>query len=295
MKTPLPIRDGVGPSTTWLPEGSWKTLLEYLLFKFPDVDEGVWVSRMQRKQVVDEKGFQFSEDSPYLSGVRIYYYRELDNEIEVPFQEKILYQDPQLLVVDKPHFLAVVPSGEYLHQTLLVRLRKKLQLDHLSPLHRIDRETAGVVLFSVDSATRGDYQSLFARREVNKLYHALAPLNDKLDLPLTYKSRLVEGEPFFRMQQVEGDANSETHIELIEKRGDIGLYQLKPVTGKKHQLRVQLSELGIPIINDPFYPCLQNWKDKNFSNPLKLLAKSISFVDPLSGKERYFESLLSLY
>lgn len=294
LKLPLPIRNGVSPSKQYLPAGSWLSMLEFLQQFFPDVGVSTWLARMHKGEVVDADGLCIMPDHAYRAGAQLYYYRELEDETAVPFEELILFQDEHLLVVDKPHFLPVIPSGRYLHETLLVRLKKRFQFEHLTPIHRLDRETAGVVLFSHNPASRGDYQSLFHKREMHKVYEALAAALPSQQFPLTCRSRLVTGEPFFRMQEASGEPNAETHIEMLEKRGDVALYRLRPVTGKKHQLRVQMAELGIPIINDSFYPELLAEKGDDFSQPLQLLARSISFKDPYTGKERYFESSRAL-
>ena len=290
VKTSLPMRNGVSPSRLWLPVGSWKSLLEFLQERFPDVAVETWISRMDRGEVVDETGARLRPDSPYRRGMCMYYYREIEGETPIPFAEKILYQDEHILVADKPHFLAVIPSGRFLHETLLVRLKKQTGLDNLTPIHRIDRETAGVVVFSHCAATRGQYQSLFQRREVNKVYEAIAGKLDGVRFPLVRRSRMVEGSHFFCMQEVEGEPNTETHIDVLEKRGGLCLYRLRPVTGKKHQLRVHLAALGAPIVNDAFYPLVLPCKGDDLSLPLKLLSRSIAFKDPLTGQERYFES-----
>jgi tRNA pseudouridine32 synthase/23S rRNA pseudouridine746 synthase len=290
LKAPLPIRDGVSPSYIWLPAGPWNKLLAFLEERFPDVETATWISRMNRGEVLDADGIRLSPDSPYRRGTRIFYYRELQEEFPIPFAEHVLYRDDHILVADKPHFLPVIPSGRFLHETLLVRLKKKTGLAHLTPIHRIDRETAGVVIFSHNPATRGDYQTLFQKRQVEKFYEALAGTLPDIHLPITYRSCMAPGKPFFRMKEIAGTPNSETHIDMLEIRGDIALYRLRPVTGKKHQLRVHLAALGIPIINDAFYPEVQAWKANDVSLPLQLLAKAISFQDPLTGQDRYFES-----
>lgn len=295
MKSPLPIRDGVSPSKQFLPVGSWRSMLEFLQQYFPEVDTAIWVTRMHKGEVLDEDGLRIMPDNKYRAGTQIYYYRELEIETPIPFEETIIFQDEHLLVVDKPHFLPVIPSGRYLQETLLVRLKKKLQLEHLTPIHRLDRETAGVMLFSPNQASRGDYQSLFHRREISKVYEALAAtLPNQHQFPLTYRSRMIKGEPFFRMQEVPGESNTETHIEILENRGDVTLYRLRPVSGKKHQLRVHLAALGISIINDRFYPELLTEKIDDFLLPLQLLSRSISFKDPYTGQERHFESRKAL-
>jgi tRNA pseudouridine32 synthase/23S rRNA pseudouridine746 synthase len=287
---PLPILEGVSPSYIWLPEGPWKNILSFLDERFPAVGRGNWIARMSRGQVVDAHGVCLKPDSPFRRGARVFYYRELEDETPIPFAEKILYQDEHILVADKPHFLPVIPSGRFLHETLLVRLKKTTGLEHLSPIHRIDRETAGVVIFSHDPKTRGAYQTLFQRREMTKVYEALAGRMPRADFPMTYRSRMVEGTPFFRMEEAQGTPNSETHLDILKEQGDATLYELRPITGKKHQLRVHLAALGIPIMNDSFYPDVQPCKENNFSMPLKLLARSISFRDPVTGVHRFFKS-----
>lgn len=295
MDAPLPTRDGVAPSYLWLPEGQWPNMLAFLVQRYPAVPAPTWLSRMSRGEVVDGKGVRLQPDSPYRRGDRIFYYRELEVETPIPFEEQILYRDEHILVADKPHFLPVIPSGRFLQETLLVRLKKKTGLDDLTPIHRLDRETAGIVIFSHNVASRGAYQSLFQKREVTKVYEALAGTLPDIEFPLTRRSRLVAGKPFFRMQETEGEANSETAIEIIEQRGDLTLYRLHPVTGKQHQLRVHLAALGIPIVNDAFYPDALPCKGDDVSLPLQLLARSISFADPFSGLARHFESKRELY
>jgi tRNA pseudouridine32 synthase/23S rRNA pseudouridine746 synthase len=289
-KAPLPIRDGVAPSYLWLPEGEPDNMLNFLLKQFPDVSASTWLSRMLRNELVDAHGTPLHPHSVAKRGMCIYYYRELENETSIPFEECILFQDEHLLVVDKPHFLPVTPGGRFLHETLLVRLKNKFGLEHLSPIHRLDRETAGVMLFSLQLGSRGKYQSLFQQRTINKIYHALAPSLPELSFPITRRTRMVESKQFFVMEEIDGPANSETRIDVIEQRGAVSLYELQPTTGKKHQLRLHLANLGAPIVNDTFYPVALPSKGDNFSAPLKLLAKSIAFDDPISGEKRFFYS-----
>lgn len=245
---------------------------------------------MAKGQVMDETGRRVDPETAYRVGACIFYYRELESEKPIPLVEQVLYQDEHILVADKPHFLPVIPSGRFLHETLLVRLRKQSATETLAPIHRLDRETAGVVLFSINRKTRGQYTSLFRNRKVRKAYEALAPTPDESSFPCTRRSRIVRGEPFFRMKEVPGEANSETHIKFLSNQGGISLYQLVPLTGRKHQLRVHLAALGIPVVNDRLYPAMTPSDDDDFSRPLKLLAKSISFQDPLTGQQHYFES-----
>ena len=267
--------------------------MDFFKEKYPRVDSATWTARMSKGEVVDEAGLRLNSASAYRTGACIFYYRELVSEKPIPFLERVIYQDEHILVVDKPHFLPVIPAGRFLHETLLIRLRKQGLLEELVPLHRLDRETAGVVLFSLNPKTRGLYSSLFQDRKIRKVYEALAPAPSPLQglsFPLTRRSRIVRGEPFFRMKEAAGEPNSETTIEILRKGDSVTLYQLIPITGRKHQLRVHLSALGIPIINDTLYPRISFSDQDDFASPLKLLAKSISFQDPLSGQERYFES-----
>ena len=294
MSAPLPFVEGIGPSCQWLPEGPWKTVIDFFKDQYPQVDATTWNARMAKGQVLDETGRCIDSETAFRAGACIFYYRELENEKIIPFVEQVLYQDDHILVADKPHFLPVIPSGKFLHETLLVRLRKQHATETLTPIHRLDRETAGVVLFSLNPKTRGHYTSLFRNRQVRKVYEALAPTLKDSSFTATRRSRMVRGEPFFRMKEVPGEANSETHIRSCKNLGRLTLYQLLPYTGKKHQLRLHLAALGIPIINDKFYPLVAPLDDEDFSRPLKLLAKSISFQDPLTGRQHYFESGITL-
>ena len=294
VSPPLAVRNGVAPSHVWVPAGPWNSMSEFLTARFPAISSAVWAARMARCEVVDERGTALQPDSPCRRGACVFYYRELDGESPIPFDERILYRDEHLLVADKPHFLPVIPSGRFLHETLLVRLKKKTGLLHLTPIHRLDRETAGVVVFSCNPSTRDAYHALFRLRAVQKEYEALAPTLAGAAFPMTYRSRMVDGTPFFRMREVAGEPNSETRIEALERRGEFTLYRLQPLTGKRHQLRVHLAALGIPIVNDAFYPHALPCKGDDVSQPLQLLARSIAFDDPVSGKARRFVSERSL-
>jgi tRNA pseudouridine32 synthase/23S rRNA pseudouridine746 synthase len=287
---PLPVRDGVAPSYMWVQDQVPGPALAYLLARFDDVLESTWRSRMARGEVIDGGGVVLGPDSVLRRGLRIWYYRELDDETPIPFEEQILYRDDHLLVVDKPHFLPTTPGGRFLHESLLVRLKHKLGEQQLIPIHRLDRETAGVVLFSLREESRGAYQSLFQQRSVEKVYEALAGPMPGRQFPFIHRSRMVEGTPFFRMEEADGEPNSETLVDVIEERGAARLYRLQPRTGRKHQLRVHMAALGAPILNDAFYPVALPIREDDFLNPLKLLARAIAFDDPLSGERRRFES-----
>jgi tRNA pseudouridine32 synthase/23S rRNA pseudouridine746 synthase len=292
---PLPIRDGVAASHIWLQPGQWPDMLTFLLAQFPDVSELTWQSRMQRAEVRNQHGAIVAPDSRYCVGDCIFYYREIDDETPVPFEESILYQDEHILVADKPHFLAVTPGGRFLHETLLVRLKKKTGLADLTPVHRIDRETAGLVLFSHNPASRAVFHGLFQQRTIHKTYEALTDGPGEITLPAIYRSRLVPGNPFFLTQEAEGAPNSETHISLLRQSGTQALYRLSPITGRKHQLRVHLAALGRPIMFDRFYPqAVAEGTPDDYLHPLKLLARAIEYIDPIDGRAQRFESARTL-
>ena len=290
----LAMRHGVTPSCVALPAGAWSSMLEFLLQKFPAISRDVWLDRMAQGLVADEFGVLVTPERPYQGHIRLYYFRAVEDEPRVPFEEKVLYQDAHLVVADKPHFLPVTPSGPYLQETLLVRLKNRLGLNDLIPIHRIDRETAGLVLFAITLSERDAYQGLFRHRVVSKHYEAIAPWRDDLQLPITRISRIVEDEPFFRQREVEGTPNSETRVDVIETSGAQARYALSPVTGKKHQLRVHMNALGLPIVNDRMYPPVANTPTDDYALPLQLLAKSIAFTDPVTGQQRFYESGLVL-
>ncbi len=288
---PLPTREGVAPSYLWITETRAGGMLRFLAERFPDVPEVAWARRLARGEIVDAKGDALAAGSQVRQGMRIWYYRELEQaETPIPFRERVLFQDEHLLVADKPHFLPTIPTGRFLHETLLVRLKKQFDLPHLVPIHRLDRETAGVVIFSHNPASRGAYQSMFQKRVVTKVYEALAGPIEGREFPFTYRSRMQDAEQFFVSEEVPGEPNSETLVELIERRGEVAHYRLHPHTGRKHQLRLHLSALGAPILNDAFYPVALPCKGDDFSAPLQLLARSIAFEDPLDGRPRRFES-----
>jgi tRNA pseudouridine32 synthase/23S rRNA pseudouridine746 synthase len=295
-----PTRHGIGPSCVGLPAGAWPTLLDFLTARFPNVSPQTWLARMARGDVIDEHGQAISpvhaSHSPYPAHQRLYYYREVPNEVPIPFDEVVLYQDDHLLVVDKPHFLPVVPSGGYLSETVLVRLKNKLGLIDLVPIHRIDRDTAGLVLFAKQPATRAAYCALFSRHQVRKTYEAIAPWRADLSWPITRSSRIQEAGHFMLQQEVPGTPNAITHMDVLEVRGVWARYQLKPVTGQRHQLRVHMLALGLPILNDGLYPTLTPEGEMDHAHPLQLLAKRLEFTDPVSGEARQFESarMLSL-
>lgn len=291
---PLPLKSGVAASYIWVPENTQASLLEFLTQQFPEVTPQAWLGRIQQQEVCDQTGRALSATEPVKRGQCIYYYRELENEAIIPFQEQIVFEDEHLLVADKPHFLPVTPAGRYLRETLLCRLRHRTGNAELTPLHRLDRETAGLVLFAKQASDRGAYQALFRDEAIDKTYHAIAPDLSELSFPLEKQSRLEAADEFFLTREVAGPANSHTIIDKLAVRAGWALYELRPSTGKKHQLRVHMASLGAPLLHDGFYPIAQAAGSDDFTKPLQLLAKRLRFRDPLSQVWREFESLQNL-
>ncbi|MEL7940865.1 pseudouridine synthase [Pseudomonas delhiensis] len=284
-------------STLHLPAGPWSTVLDCLCARFPAIPRETWLQRLARGRVLDAEGRALDATTPYREGLRVHYFREVEAETPIPFEERILHVDEHLVVADKPHFLPVTPSGQYVEQTLLARLARRLDNPLLVPLHRIDRPTAGLVLFSANPASRAAYQALFRERRMHKRYEAIAPPLPQLEFPHVRRSRLVDGEPFILMREAEGAVNSETRIEVLERREHWWRYALYPVSGKRHQLRVHMAALGAALRNDPLYPQLlpeEQRRSDDYSRPLQLLARHLAFNDPLTGRPRQFDSQLQL-
>ncbi|MBU3582280.1 pseudouridine synthase [Polynucleobacter sp. AP-Capit-er-40B-B4] len=291
--------EGVSSSRVYLPaDKHYPSLLNFFISQFPHIEKSEWEARFSEGLVMTVDGQPVKPQDVYQPSTHLIYFRRLAKEPDIPFEEEILFQDAHIVVADKPHFLPVTPSGLYLHQTLLNRLKKKTGIQTLSPIHRIDRDTAGLVIFSVNPSERAQYQNLFRDRVVKKVYEAIAPYSETLEknLPMTYQSRLEESEHFLQMQEVKGEPNTDTEIELINASKPWAKYRLTPGSGKKHQLRCHLNSLGIPIKGDQIYPILTPYQeyDLDFSNPLQLLAKEIHFKDPISNESRSFFSKRAL-
>jgi tRNA pseudouridine32 synthase/23S rRNA pseudouridine746 synthase len=291
----FPMRDGVSASVVSVPQGA-PHLLDFLAQRMPGISRNEWAERLAQGLVLHEDGQAALPDQSCQPGQRLYYYRHLADEPVLPFQAQVLFEDEHLLVVDKPHFMPVTPTGRYVQQSLLVQLKRQTGCADLVPLHRIDRETAGLVLFGKRLQDRDPYHALFRDHQIHKTYHAVAAHAPHLQLPLVHTSRLVPGEPFFRTQEVPGPANSETRVALLHTDGQRALYALEPISGKRHQLRVHMNAMGIPIEGDPFYPTVLRGPDapEDFSQPLQLLAQSVRFTDPITGQTRAWSSGLRL-
>jgi tRNA pseudouridine32 synthase / 23S rRNA pseudouridine746 synthase len=277
---PLPPRDGLGPARLRVRGG---VLGDELLTRFgPDV-----AAKAIAGEVVDSRGAVLDPATVLPAGASVYLYRDLRDEVPVPFDIPMLYRDDDIVVVDKPHFLATMPRGRHVAQTALVRLRRELDLPELTPAHRLDRLTAGVLLFTTRREVRGAYQTLFARGAVRKTYVAVARVDPGVALPRVVRSRIIKRRGHLQAVEEPGEPNAETLVELLSPDG---LYRLTPRTGRTHQLRVHMASLGIPIDGDPLYPNVIDVSDDDFSTPLQLLAQRIEFDDPLTGARRRFVS-----
>ncbi|RVU35593.1 pseudouridine synthase [Rheinheimera riviphila] len=284
------------PSEITLPANNqgWANLYEFLCWQFPRIDSAIWLERLQDGKVFWFDGDKVTPDTPFSPSRRLCYFREVSAEPHIPFSEELVYQDEHLLIACKPHFLPVIPGGEYINECLLERLRQKYHAPDLVAVHRLDRETAGLVLFSKQVPSRADYYQLFASGQIEKSYLAVAHIAEHIPAEpgqqWQVQNRLEKSQPRFLMQQVEGEVNARSSIELLQRQGDLGLFKLTPHTGKTHQLRVHMLGLGMPLLHDKYYPQLQPKTALDFSQPLQLLAAELSFIDPLSGEKRAFRS-----
>lgn len=291
---PPPSKDGVPASTVHLQGGEWPTVLDALCARFPQIERAQWHDRMTRGVVFDAHGNSIDVGDAYQAGMRVHYFREVAAETPIPFAEVVLYADEHLVIADKPHFLPVMPAGVHVRETLQTRLIARFDNPHLVPLHRIDRATAGIVMLSCNPSTRSAYQALFREQRIRKRYEALAPPLPDLTFPFVHRSRIARGPEFFRMQEIDGPPNSETTIDVIERGATMWRYALMPVTGRTHQLRVQMAGLGAAIRGDRSYPHLQPQMPDDPARPLQLLAQALEFTDPFDGTPRRFESRLRL-
>jgi tRNA pseudouridine32 synthase/23S rRNA pseudouridine746 synthase len=303
-RSPLPQRHGLDAVRLRTPaEARWATMRDHLVERLPRVEPARIDAMLRERRIVDRDG-PIALDAPYVPGSYLWLHRDLPDEVPVPFEIGIVHRDEDLVVVDKPHFLATIPRGQHIVETALVRLRRDLDLPDLSPAHRLDRVTAGLLMFVVRPALRGAYQTLFRDRRVRKTYEAIAPYDPAVALPCTVQSRIVKERGVIRAREEPGPANAVTRIELLEHRDSVpratppgspaalplGRYRLIPETGRTHQLRLHMSRLGIPILGDDFYPQLVDKPLDDFRRPLQLLAATLEFPDPVTGRMRQFRT-----
>jgi len=273
-----------------------KTILEHLIARFPHIDAQTWRERVAAGKVTLDDGAPLTAESPYRHGVTVLYSREVAMEPPASGEDTVLYQDDNILVADKPHGMVVTPSGNHVERSLLARLQSRSGMKTLAPVHRLDRETAGIVLFAIHPEARASYHELFSGRTVEREYLAVAKLgNAEVRKEWHVRNRLEEGEPWYRRRISESNGaepNAITRIELLEERNGLGRFRLLPETGKKHQLRVHMASIGCPIVGDLLYPDVRNADEPG--PPLQLLAYRLSFIDPLSGEPRSFTSAQEL-
>jgi tRNA pseudouridine32 synthase / 23S rRNA pseudouridine746 synthase len=294
LRSPLPQRHGLDAVRLRTPaEGGWATLRDHLVDRLPRVPPERIDEMLRERRIVDRDG-PLGPDTPFRPGHDVWFHRDLPDEVPVPFEIGVVHRDEHLLVVDKPHFLATIPRGRHIVQTALVRLRQRLELPELSPAHRLDRATAGLLMFVVHREHRGAYQTLFRDRRVRKTYLAVAGYDPGLTLPRTVTSRIVKERGVIAAQQPPGPPNARTHVELLDRAGGRGLYRLTPETGRTHQLRLHMAGLGVPILGDDIYPELTDTALDDFSRPLQLLAATLEFTDPVSGLPRSFRTRRTL-
>ncbi len=280
------------PSKVVLPKSKEATpcILTFLSRHFSKIPKEVWQDRILNGKVLDEDENPISLTTPYVDSMPLYYFREVENEKKIPFKESILFENEDLLVCYKPHFLPVTPSGRFVEECLLNRLKDSIGISDLTPIHRIDRGTAGIVLFSKDKRNIDWYHDGFRKGTVHKSYLAIGKGPQILaEGEHLVENRIARGDPWFRNAIVEGEVNSRSSIKVIEQKGNHALFELKPITGKKHQLRLHMASLGWPIVNDRVYPELLDEEDDDFAKPLQLLAYKISFLDPISNSRLEFE------
>ncbi|MGW2959672.1 RluA family pseudouridine synthase [Streptomyces sp. NPDC001220] len=285
--SPLPQHQGVDPVRVRLPfSEDWATVGDYLVARLSGAAPGVVEDMLASGLVVGADGQPVPADTPYAPGHYLWFHRDLPPEVPVPFALEVVHRDDHLVVADKPHFLATTPRGSHVTETVLARLRRELGIPALGAAHRLDRLTAGLVLFTVRPAERGAYQRLFSERRVRKEYEAIAPYDPSLTVSRTVRSRILKERGVLAAREIEGNPNAETLVELVERRGDLGRYRLTPHTGQTHQLRVHMSALGVPILGDPLYPEVTGPVPAgDFRRPLQLLARRLEFTDPVTGVE----------
>jgi tRNA pseudouridine32 synthase / 23S rRNA pseudouridine746 synthase len=319
MQSPLPVRDGVNATRLRLPdEGPWHTAMDYMMHRWGHIDPQGIEDRFDAGEIVGEGGVPLDRATKLDDHTFIWYYRTLPPETRIPVDISILHQDEHLLVVDKPHFLPTTPGGTYIQESALVRLRNQLNLPDLIPMHRLDRMTAGVLLLSTNPETRGKYQVLFEKRQVQKEYECVSAAEPAagypaVDFPVVVRNRMTKSRSYLLAEVIEGEPNAETRVERLETfdggtssqtavtsaTGNQGAqrlarYRLEPHSGKTHQLRVHMASLGLGIVNDAFYPDLLDKAPDDYAKPLQLLARGIRFVDPISKQPVEYRSSLEL-
>ncbi|PRQ10460.1 23S rRNA pseudouridylate synthase [Corynebacterium sp. 13CS0277] len=314
----LPIKHGLNPSRVRVDhEWAGRTageLLAHLIatqrYRAPEDDEAALAARFATGEVIDGRGRQLQPDSVLEEHQDVWFHRMPAPEEPVPFDIDILHQDADLIVIDKPHFLATFPRASHITETALVRLRRALGNDELSPAHRLDRMTAGVLLFTARREIRGAYQELFARREARKTYEAIAAFDPAITPGTVWQHRMEKTHGDVKARIVDGDINAITEVAAVTPlsleqqalmeaahgpQPQLAVYELHPRTGRTHQLRLHMWAAGVPILGDPVYPEFLRDAHNDYSRPLRLLARTLEFSDPLNGQLRRFSTRRAVY
>ena len=288
-------QQGIAASLVVMPtEIRWPTVLDFMIERFPHLGPDVLRRKMAAGHIYYDDGQSVPALAQCIAGQRLWYFREIANEVMIPFEFDILHEDEHLIVIDKPHFLSTTPVGNFLHETVVTRLRKQTGNMAITPAHRLDRATAGVLMLTKHKAAREPYQSLFARRDTEKTYHAICRYNASLPKHFSVHLRLIENPDDIFVSVVEGQPNSHTQVTLLAREDDLAYYQLNPSSGRKHQLRAHMAHHNASIVHDNWYPIAEPERPDRFHQPLQLLAKSLTFHDPFTGKLREFSSRRSL-
>ncbi len=262
-------------------------MVDFLVQRFPNISRGEWLDRIARGLVLTANRKPISVDQRFQPQLELLYYRDVHQEPKIPLDLNIVFESDHCLVVNKPSFLPVNPGGQFIEETVVGRLVASGYSADLTAVHQLDRLTEGLVLLCKAPRHRDHYHRLFRDGAIEKRYEALSlrPPNGSKDAVIHHRSQLVRGEPSFRWREREGDSNSYSRIRFLEALDDVYRFELEPVTGKTHQLRVHMAAIGNPILNDPFYPHLKAKAPDQLDAPLKLKARFLSFEDPVDGQQ----------
>ncbi|GAA4356089.1 pseudouridine synthase [Kangiella marina] len=289
------------PSFIQLPDSdNYATVIDFLVSHFPHISKQTWLQRAANGKLFWKDGASIAIDTQYQANRLVGYYREVVAEPKIPFEETIIESNSHFIIAHKPPFLPVMPGGVFVNECLQERLIKRTGIKALQAVHRLDRDTSGLVLLSTNPDTRHQYHQLFADRTISKRYQAVSNLKSSESIvgkTWQVKNYLRRSVPQFLFENCE-DSNegqyAESHIQCIEQSAKKALFTLSPLTGRTHQLRLHMMSIGFSIENDRFYPTLQPKQPDNYQQPMQLHAKSLAFTDPISGKALEFHSPFSL-